>query len=172
MTLTNVFIPLLLLVSFQSFGQESAIHCAKRDHRTHTLKSATLNIGQIAETEKYDVHFYQLDLTMTNVSTSLSGTGSIHATAKQPLDSALFELFSTLNITEIRVNGSPIGYSRVSSAVKVPVYALANESFIIDVDYNGTPPTAQTIDDPPRLCAASPVWKLLQPQQELTAGLE
>ena len=118
---STLLLPILILLSSVSFGQESAIHCAKRDHRTHQVKSATLNVGQIAETEKYDVHFYQLDLSMTNISTTLSGTGSIHAKAKQPLDSALFELFSTLNITQIRVNGSPIGYSRVASAVKVPV---------------------------------------------------
>ena len=128
----TLLLPILILLSTVSFGQESVIHCAKRDHRTHQVKSATLNVGQIAETEKYDVHFYQLDLNMTNVSTTLSGTGSIHAKAKQPLDSALFELFSTLNITEIRLNGVPVNYSRVASAVKVPVNANANEAFIID----------------------------------------
>ena len=157
---STFLLPILILLNGVTYGQESAIHCAKRDHRIHQVKSATLNVGQIAETEKYDVHFYQLDLSMTNVSTSLNGTGSIHAKAKQPLDSALFELFSTLNITEIRVNGFPVGYSRVASAVKVPVYALANESFIIDVDYYGNPPTAQTnpLGGSGMTAAASPSW--------------
>jgi aminopeptidase N len=157
---STFLLSILILLSSVTYGQESAIHCAKRDHRTHQVKSATLNVGQIAETEKYDVHFYQLDLNMTNVSTTLSGTGSIHAKAKQPLDSALFELFSTLNITEIRVNGFQVGYSRVASAVKVPVYALANESFVIDVDYNGTPPTAQTnpLGGSGMTAASSPSW--------------
>ena len=157
---STLLLPILILLSSVSFGQESAIHCAKRDHRTQQVKSATLNVGQIAETEKYDVHFYQLNLSMTNISTSLSGTGSIHAKAKQPLDSALFELFSTLNITQIRVNGQPINYSRVASAVKVPVYALTNESFIIEVDYNGNPPTAQTnpLGGSGMTAAASPSW--------------
>lgn len=157
---STLLLPILILLSSLSFGQESAIHCAKRDHRTQIVKSATLNVGQIAETEKYDVHFYQLDLSMTNISSSLSGTGSIHAKTKQPLDSALFELFSTLNITQIRVNGSPIGYSRVASAVKVPVFALTNESFIIEVDYNGNPPTAQTnpLGGSGMTAAASPSW--------------
>jgi aminopeptidase N len=160
MKLPHLFFALLLFVSFRSVGQESAIHCSKRDHRTHNVKSATLNVGQIAETEKYDVHFYQLDLTMTNVSTTLSGTGSIHATAKQALDSVLFELFSTFAITQIRLNGAPISYTRVASAVKVPVNAIANESFIIDVDYNGTPPTAQTnpLGGSGMTAASSPSW--------------
>ncbi len=157
---STLLLPILILLSSVTFGQESAIHCAKRDHRAQIVKSATLTVNQIAETEKYDVHFYQLDLSMTNISTSLSGTGSIHAKAKQPLDSALFELFSTLNITQIRVNGQPVSYFRVASAVKVPVYALTNESFIIEVDYNGNPPTAQTnpLGGSGMTAASSPSW--------------
>lgn len=156
----TLLLPILILLSSVTFGQESAIHCAKRDHRTQIVKSATLTVNQIAETEKYDVHFYQLDLSMNNVSTYLIGTGSIHAKAKQAMDSALFELFSTLTITQIRVNNVPVGFSRVLSAVKVPVNAQVNQSFIIDVDYNGTPPTAQTnpLGGSGMTAAASPSW--------------
>ncbi len=141
-------------------AQETMTQCSKRDHRIPHTKSATLTVNQIAETEKYDIHFYQLDLSMNNISTHVNGTGSIHATAKQPLDSALFELFSTFTITQIRVNNVPVGFSRVFSAVKVPVYALANESFIIEVDYNGTPPTAQSnpLGGSGMTAAASPSW--------------
>ena len=123
-------------------------------------KSATLNLAQIAETEKYDVHFYQLDLNMTNVSTYLNGTGSIHATTKTALDSALFELFPTLNITEIRLNDVPVGFSRMGSAVKVPINLSANQSFKIDVDYEGNPPTAQTnpLGGSGMTAGSSPSW--------------
>ncbi|MDP4760842.1 MAG: T9SS type A sorting domain-containing protein, partial [Crocinitomicaceae bacterium] len=115
---------------------------------------------QIAETEKYDVHFYQLDLNMTNVSTYLNGTGSIHATTKTALDSALFELFPTLNITEIRLNDVPVGFSRMGSAVKVPINLSANQSFKIDVDYEGNPPTAQTnpLGGSGMTAGSSPSW--------------
>lgn len=123
-------------------------------------KSASLNLAQIAETEKYDVHFYQLDLNMTNVSTYLNGTGSIHATTKTALDSALFELFPTLNITEIRLNDVPVGFSRMGSAVKVPINLSANQSFKIDVDYEGNPPTAQTnpLGGSGMTAGSSPSW--------------
>ncbi|MEN9973628.1 MAG: hypothetical protein RIS20_1975 [Bacteroidota bacterium] len=156
---------ILLSILFFSFfwqvqAQETAIHCSKKDHRIPHAKSATLTVSQIAETEKYDVHFYQLDLSMDNISTHVMGTGSIHATAKQTLDSALFELFSSLTITQIRVNNIPVGFSRVLSAVKVPVNAQSNQSFIIDVDYNGTPPTAQSnpLGGSGMTAAASPSW--------------
>jgi aminopeptidase N len=68
----------------------------------------------------------------------------IHAHARQNMDSALFELFNTLTITDIRVNGNQVVYSRSGSKVRVPVNAIQGQAFTIAVDYNGTPPTAAT----------------------------
>lgn len=155
-----LFLFILYCSIWNVYAQETSIQCSKRDHRISHLKSATLTVAQIAETEKYDVHFYQLDLSMNNISTHVSGTGSIHAIAKQFIDSALFELFPSLDITEIRINNLPVGFSRVLSAVKVPINAQANQSFIIDVDYNGTPPTAQSnpLGGSGMTAAASPSW--------------
>lgn len=136
---------LLSLISFPLFSQENSISCSKRTkHENHQAKSATLTVDQIAETEKYDVLFYRLDLSMTNTSTYLSGTGRIDARAKTTLDTALFELFSTLTISEIRLNGLSVPFTRAGSAVKVPVNATANQVFSLAIDYFGTPPTAQT----------------------------
>ncbi len=129
-----------------SYGQnENHTECSKRDRfRNQQIKSNALSVAQITETEKYDVHYYSLDLSMTNLNTDVTGTAEIHAKARVDLDSALFELFQTLTITEIRVNGNPVVYSRNNSAVKAPVNALTGESFVIAIDYNGTPPTAAT----------------------------
>ena len=160
MTFARSIFLMSLFVLQSALAQESATHCSKKDRRILQSKSATLNLAQIAETEKYDVHFYQLDLNMTNVSTYLSGTGSIHATTKTALDSALFELFPTLNITEIRLNDVPVGFSRMGSAVKVPINLSANQSFKIDVDYEGNPPTAQTnpLGGSGMTAGSSPSW--------------
>ena len=81
---------------------------------------------------------------MTNLSTALSGTVRMDASANESLDSALYELFSGYTITEIRVNGNTVDYSRTNSAIKVPVNAGQNEIFTIETDYSGTPPTAAT----------------------------
>mgnify|MGYP001432194733 FL=1 len=137
----------LLAVSFLFlcsilFGQSTV--CGKKNRVQSQLKSNSLSIAQIAETELYDVHFYHLDLNMTNMSTDLSGTVRMDASAKQPLDSALYELFSGFTITEIRVNGNAVDYSRNNSAIKVPINAAQNENFSIETDYSGTPPTAAT----------------------------
>ena len=132
-----------ILTSSIIIGQSKSPTCFKRD-RGHNYKSNALSVNQIAETEKYDVTFYDLNLNMTNLSTNLSGKVSIHATATESLDSALYELFSTFNITDIKVNGQSVNYSRVNSAIKVPVNVQAGASFVIETQYNGTPPTAAT----------------------------
>jgi aminopeptidase N len=122
---------------------ENSTTCANRSKfKGQSLKSNSLSVAQIAESERYNVHYYDLDLSMTNLNTSVSGTAEIHATANENLDSALFELFQTFTISEIRVNGTPVSYSRVNSAIKAPVNANVGDAFIIAVDYSGTPPTA------------------------------
>lgn len=135
---------LLCFATFSIQAQETSTTCSKRTKHEHSLKSATLSIAQIAETEKYDVNYYSLNLNMTNTSTYLSGTVEMQAKARVVIDSALFELFSTFTISEIRVNGQPVNYSRSNSAIKVPVNASANEVFLIETDYSGTPPDAAT----------------------------
>jgi aminopeptidase N len=130
-----------------SYGQslENHPYCFKRDaFKGQHLKSNSLNTNEIAETERYDVHFYSLDLSMDNLSTQVSGTAEIHAHARVNIDSALFELFNTLTISEIRVDGNQVVYSRSGSKVRVPVNAMTGQNFEISVDYSGTPPTAAT----------------------------
>ena len=142
-TLISIFI--FLSCAINVFAQENNTKCSKRDRfKNHQLKSNTLSISQISETEKYDVHFYQLDLNMTNTSTYLSGTARMDATANQPLDSAVLELYPTLNISEIRLNGIPTAFSRTGTAVKVFVNASVGQVFSLEIYYSGNPPTAQT----------------------------
>lgn len=141
--------------------KENSAHCSKRDHvNNHSLKSSSLSVAQISETEKYNVHFYSLDLAMNNLVTTVAGTAEIHAKANVLLDSALFELFPTMTISEVRVNGLAVTYSRNASAVKAPVNASLGQSFIISVDYNGTPPTAATnpLGGSGMTNASSPSW--------------
>ena len=139
--LLQIFIALALT----SFSQEQMGSCSSRkSSKQWQTKSASLSLTEIAETEKYDVHFYNLDLNMNNISTYLSGSVEIHAKAKESLDSALIELFETLIISEVQVNGTNVNYHRVSNKVTVPVNASPNQNFIIKVTYAGNPPTAQT----------------------------
>lgn len=158
-------ISLLLFLALTSIrlnaqNENSTLCSHKNKHANMNAKSNSLNVAQIAQTERYNVHFYSLDLTMTNLNTSVAGTVEIHAKANEVLDSALFELFHTFTISQIRVNGTPVIYSRTNSAIKAPVNAAAGESFVIAIDYNGTPPTAATnpLGGSGMTNATSPSW--------------
>lgn len=141
----NLMTLALLVVSISVYGQkEDRAHCSKRDGFNWTAKSNSLTVSQITESERYDVHYYALDVAMNNLVTDIAGTGEIHGTANEVLDSVLFELFQSFNISEIRLDGVPTVYSRVGSAIKVPVNLAQGASFEIAIDYDGTPPTAQT----------------------------
>lgn len=133
-----------LCATLLAFGQEKAHSCSAAKSKTFQTKSASLSVNQIAQTERYDVHYYTLDLEMTNTSTALSGTGGIYGKARENLDSVWFELFQTFTISEIRLNDATIPYHRQNSAIKVPVNLSTGQSFKIEVDYAGTPPTAAT----------------------------
>lgn len=150
------------LISCTLFAQKENIsHCIKRDGgQQQMMRSNSLTVAQIAETEKYDVHYYALDITMDNLSTDVAGTGEIHGEARVTLDSVLFELFPSLVISEIRLNGTPTPFSVNSSAVKVPVNLTVGQPFILEIDYAGTPPTAATnpLGGSGMTNASSPSW--------------
>lgn len=129
------------LLYFISFSQEE---CSKMKCAHKQLKSNRLTVEQIEETKKYDVHYYFLDVSLTNLVSDIAGTVEIHATANQILDSALLELFETFTITDIRVNSVSVSYNRDAQMIRIPVNVNTSESFIIAIDYNGIPPTTGT----------------------------
>ncbi|MEN9700190.1 MAG: hypothetical protein RLZZ301_1388 [Bacteroidota bacterium] len=152
---------LALLLAFQFFAQEQPVSCAQLKSKKHLHpKSASLSVAEIAFTELYNVHYYQLDLDMSNTSTYLSGCGRIDAEALVNLDSALIELFETLSISQVKVNGIPVSYNRISNKVKIPVNAQAGQNFSIQVFYNGFPPTAQSnpLGGSGMTASTSPTW--------------
>lgn len=136
---------LTVMTCWGAFSQETTAHCSKRNHHSNQPKvSPYVNEAQIQQQKKYDVTFYRLSLNMTNTTTALSGIVEIHATAAQTIDSALLEFFDGFTINDLRVNEAPTAYERYGSLLSVPVNLPQGSSFVITVDYAGTPPTAAT----------------------------
>ena len=135
---------ILLITSSISAQNENSTQCSKRNKHTNSFKSATLSVAQIAQTEKYDVNFYSLDLSLTNISTNISGTGRFDATSNQFLDTILYELYPSLVISDVKINGMSVPFVRTLTAVKVAINIPANVSFSVSTAYSGTPPTAVT----------------------------
>lgn len=138
----KILLSLLFLPLFH-FAQDSDGSCSSvKKFKNSMAKSNTFTVAQIAQTERYDVHYYFLNLNMTNTTTTLSGSAEIHAKARENLDTALVEFFNTFVISSIEVDGTPITYARQNSALKIPVNKLQGENFVIHVNYSGTPPNA------------------------------
>ncbi len=136
---------LLVLLPVISLAQKKVHPCSDyKSHKVSRAKSNTFTIAQIAETEKYDVHYYFLDLNMTNTSTYLSGSAEMQAHARENLDSALLEFFHSFTIDSIEVDGINVNYNWTNTALTVPVNKLAGENFAVKVYYEGTPPNAQS----------------------------
>ena len=123
-------------------SQEVGHACSEAKIHAKLNGIKTLTALEEVKANAYDVHFYSLDLNMTNQSTLLSGTAEIHGTLVQNLDTILLELFPSQVITELRLNGVSSSYSRVNSLLKIGINQAVGSSFIISVDYNGTPPTS------------------------------
>ena len=136
----------ILFFALSVFGQnEASPYCSKRTKQhNHQLKSNNLTVAQIAKTEAYDVSYYKLDLNMTNTSTALSGYAEMQATVLSPLDTILYELFSSLTISSVTLNGISVPFTRSNSAVKIGVNFSPGTVFTVRTYYAGTPPTAQT----------------------------
>ncbi|WP_417266422.1 M1 family aminopeptidase [Brumimicrobium sp.] len=133
--------PIFILSCFLTHAQEDRIHCAKRTAFTHSqLKSPNLNLQQIAKSKLYDVHFYALDLTMDNLSTEIDGTVKIHGKVKENLDTVILELYSGLNISDVRIDGTSSVFVHDVSLLKIPVNLNTGDQFVIAIDYAGTPP--------------------------------
>jgi aminopeptidase N len=122
-------------------AQEEIHDCAsKHQGKLHMSGTKTLSVAEESEANKYDVTFYGLDLTMSNQNTNVAGTASIHAKTINNLDSVILELFPSMIISDLRLNGISTAYNRSSSILKIPINSVANIPFIIDIDYAGTPP--------------------------------
>ncbi len=140
----NKLILFALLISANTFGQKEH-SCEYTKKATHSsLKSNALSISQIAETEKYDVKHYFLDLSMNNLVTTVAGSNTLLAQARTNIDSALLELYSSLTVDSVSLDGISTTYLRTGSILKVPVNKNQNDFFSIKIWYHGTPPSGAT----------------------------
>lgn len=90
--------------------------------------------------DKYDVHFYFLDLIIERNSTVISGATTIGAkVTATTLDTFCFELNSSLTIDSIMYNNAPVSYQRVGSIVYTlfPAAVSQNTNVSFKIYYNG-----------------------------------
>lgn len=93
---------------------------------------------------QYDLNFYHLNLNLSIANKNISGNVRALATVKTaPLDSFAFELYSTITIDSVYLNGIKTVVSRHADEARVPFATPLTQGATIDatVYYHGIPPT-------------------------------
>lgn len=134
---------ILLHLSASSQHLEEEAHCSdvKANRMMRIKKKTRAGAYDNSLMDKYDVHFYFLDLNIERNSTVISGAVTMEAkvTVSQ-LDTFCFELNSSLTIDSIVYNGaSPVNYQRVGGIVYtlLPSAAVQNANMSFKIYYNG-----------------------------------
>ncbi len=131
----------LFILSFvQLHAQTNVTTCNKSKTSIHKVKSNTLPLNFIQETEKYDVVHYDLDLTANNMNTNLEGTVKMTGIAKENLDTVVFELFPSYTINSILFNQNTAKYSWRKTGIHCKVNVKKGEKFTITTNYTGKAP--------------------------------
>jgi aminopeptidase N len=135
-----------LFLYLSAVAQESEHPCALVHKNTkHAAPSQkTLTAVQEESANRYDVTFYDLNLQMTNQNTSVSGTAIMHGKVIQAVDSLVLELYSSMTISELKLNNVVTTYNRTGSVLTVPINQSVGSSFELSITYSGIPPTPNT----------------------------
>ncbi len=140
----KIFILLFILSFIQVHAQNNVYSCNASKSPKHQLKSNTLPLNYIQETEKYDVIYYELDLTANNMNTNLSGSVKMTAIATQDIDTIVFELFPSYTINYVLINQEIANYSWRNTGVHCKVNLKKGEKFTITTNYKGKSPNKST----------------------------
>ncbi|HRN95056.1 MAG TPA: M1 family aminopeptidase [Chitinophagales bacterium] len=132
----SITLTLFLAFALNSFSQNTAHFCSGVKQMVNaTAQNKLLSASQQIQASKYNIHYYFLNLNMTNNSIALSGTVEIHATASVNLDTAI--------VSSVLVDGASTSFVHSGNILYIPVNKLQSENFILSIDYAGTPPTSQ-----------------------------
>jgi aminopeptidase N len=86
---------------------------------------------------KYDVKFYHLSLDVSNENTYLEGFTSILIEIVEDVDTIVFQLANTMEITSIYTQDNELDYFRAEDAVYILFNASAEEELYITIHYKG-----------------------------------
>jgi aminopeptidase N len=138
---------ILILISFNSYSQWNVqddhepycAHINRFEHQTRTLDD--LYYWQSEYLYDYDVKFYFLDITVTNLSTAIEGNVTIESLALVEVDTFAFELYDDMDISQILINGTSYPeFDRNDHNVLVPIDAVAaGEMITAQIFYSGEP---------------------------------
>ena len=141
----KVIIALFLISLSLQAQHKNACAQAKLRNVTNGGMSAMLATPYMVNLEnKYDLHFYNLNLNLSIANKNVSGNVRSLATVKDAsIDSFAFELYNTFTIDSVILNGLNTPVSRSADEARVPFATTLAIGATIDatVYYHGTAPT-------------------------------
>ncbi len=104
----------------------------------------TATTADIAKMNKYDVHYYKLDIEVQNNSVYLSGNATIQARVVQPINEITLQLHENLNIDSIKLNDTSAAFSRAADVLNIATNSTLqlNSLFKLIIFYHGTAPSS------------------------------
>lgn len=126
----------MLLCAWLGYGEAFAQAFTRQD----TLRGALR-----PERTCYDVHYYDLSVTLNFDEHSIEGTNIVHYRATEDFGRLQIDLFDNLSIKEISQAGVPLRYEREGNAVFVSFGQpqLKGRSYQLKVVYGGSPLVAR-----------------------------
>jgi aminopeptidase N len=121
------------------FSQSKGHHCASK-YAAIGLSEKSLTLQQELKSNKYDVSYYDLDLSMTNLNTNISGTAFIRGKILNTLDTIILELHPNFTIAELLLNDEIVVFERNQSVLKVVNSINAGANFALKIVYSGSAP--------------------------------
>ena len=140
----HFFTIIIVLLTSSIFAQYAPVHeegmqCSHAKQFEHTKSTFALYDWQTPYLDDYDVTFYFLDITVTNLSTYVEGNTSIYADALVTIDTFAFELIQDQLIDSIFVQGVKYtNFTRQNNNVLVPVADIeSGTNFMAQIYYHG-----------------------------------
>jgi aminopeptidase N len=145
----NLTVLILLIssaVSLKAQWNDSYYHDGKNDYFPNMKNLTVFNPDYYWQNEHlwdYDVNFYFIDLSVSPLSTFVTGSCTIGATAVTQIDTFAFELIPEQTIDSIFVdNVKYTSFTRDGNNILVPVSAIGNQTaFDAKIYYHGQPPS-------------------------------
>lgn len=135
----------VISLSMQAQRKGSCASVKSRNQSNHASISSMLASSYMINLEdQYDLNFYHLNINLSIANKNVSGNVRSLATVKSAsLDSFAFELYSTMIIDSVYLNGVKTPVSRHNDEARVPFATALTLGATIDatVYYHGTPPT-------------------------------
>ncbi|MFH2095477.1 MAG: hypothetical protein ABIJ16_07225, partial [Bacteroidota bacterium] len=124
-------------VMFSQYNNHPDLVKYERQGYMHNYAERAYNLAM----DKYDVHFYHLDLAVSNTSQDISGNTAIYASVTAAtLDTFIIQFMDNMVIDSLQLDGVLHTYIHSGNEIRIALAPVLNNSdnFVVKVFYHGT----------------------------------